>query len=160
MILITLTKVWAFGILLGGDDMRKYSSKFLTILLAIVSTVSLINVFVMYWFPINIPISSFSAVRLTVVAIIEKRYYLILFSISICVLLFLSTLSVRRQRIVFPSLSLLYLLYDFAVVMSLLVDGLDDGYWKTYIIQTLILITLIALLCAYFLNFFRRGTEG
>jgi len=140
--------------------MRKYSSKFLTILLAIVSTVSLINVFVMYWFPINIPISSFSAVRLTVVAIIEKRYYLILFSISICVLLFLSTLSVRRQRIVFPSLSLLYLLYDFAVVMSLLVDGLDDGYWKTYIIQTLILITLIALLCAYFLNFFRRGTEG
>jgi len=160
VILITLTKVWAFGILLGGDDMRKYSSKFLTILLAIVSTVSLINVFVMYWFPINIPISSFSAVRLTVVAIIEKRYYLILFSISICVLLFLSTLSVRRQRIVFPSLSLLYLLYDFAVVMSLLVDGLDDGYWKTYIIQTLILITLIALLCAYFLNFFRRGTEG
>ena len=108
--------------------MRKYSTKYLTILLTIVSTVSLINVFVMYWFPINIPLSSFSAVRLTFVAFIEKRYYLILVSTLICVLLFLSTLSVRRQHIVLPSLSLLYLIYDFIIVMSLFVDGIDDGY--------------------------------
>ena len=133
------TKVWVFGILRGGENMRKYSTKCLTILLTIVSTVSLINVFVMYWFPINIPLSSFSAVRLTFVAFIEKRYYLILASALICVLLFLSTLSVRRQHIVLPSLSLLYLIYDFIKVMSLFIDGLDDGYWKTYIIRTIIL---------------------
>ena len=137
--------------------MLKYSTKYLSVLLAIVSTVSLINVFVMYWFPINIPISSFSAVRLAVVAFMEERYYLILFSILICVLLFLSTLSVRRQHIVLPSLSLLYLIYDFIVVMSLLVDGLDDGYWKAYIIQTLILVALIILLCVYFLDFFHSN---
>ena len=99
--------------------MRKYSTKCLTILLTIVSTVSLINVFVMYWFPINIPLSSFSAVRLTFVAFIEKRYYLILVSALICVLLFLSTLSVRRQHIILPGLSLLYLTYDFIIVLSL-----------------------------------------
>lgn len=135
--------------------MLKYGTKCLTILLAIVSTVSLINVFAMYWFPINIPLSSFSAVRLTAVAFIEKRYYLILFSVLICVLLFLSTLSVRRQHIILPSLSLLYLMYDFIIVMSLLVDGLDDSYWKTYIINTLILIALIVLLCVYCLNCLR-----
>ena len=61
--------------------MLKYSTKCLTVLLTIVSTVSLINVFVMYWLPIRIPISSFSAVRLAVVAFMEERYYLILFSI-------------------------------------------------------------------------------
>ena len=136
--------------------MRKYSTKCLTILLAIVSTVSLINVFVMYWFPINIPLSSFSAVRLTFVAFIEKRYYLILFSILICVLLFLSTLSVRRQHIALPSLSLLYLILDFIKVLSLFVDGLDDGYWKTYIIRTIISIPLIVLLCVYCLNYLQN----
>ena len=151
-----LTKVWAFGILFGGDNMLKYSTKCLTVLLTIVSTVSLINVFVMYWLPIRIPISSFSAVRLTAVAFIEKRYYLILFSILICVLLLLSALSVRRQYVVLPSLSLLYMIYDFIVVMSLLVDGLDDGYWRTYIISIIISIALIVLLCIYCWNGLRN----
>ncbi len=144
-----LTKVWAFGILLGGDNMRKYSTKYLTILLASVSVISLINVFVMYWFPINIPISSFSAVRFTVIAFTEKRYYLILFSILICVLLFLSTISVRRQRIILPGLSLIYLIYDFAIVLPLFIDGLDDGYWRSYIIRIIVSIVLVVLLCIY-----------
>ena len=151
-----LTKVWDFGILLGGDSMLKYSTKWLTILLASVSTVSLINVFVMYWFPINIPISSLSAVRLAVIAFIEKRYYLIPVSVLICGLLFLSALSVRRQQIILPSVSLLYLIYDFIIVMSLLINGLDDGYWKTYIIRTIISISMIALLCIYSLNYLRN----
>lgn len=136
--------------------MLKHSTKCLTVLFTIVSTVSLINVFVMYWVPINIPISSFSAVRLAVVAFMEERYYLILFSILICVLLFLSTLSVRRQHIVLPSLSLLYLIYDFIKVMLLFIDGLDDGYWKTYIIRTIISIPLIVLLCVYCLNYLQN----
>lgn len=120
-----LTKVSGFGILLGGDNMLKYSTKCLTILLTIVSAVSLINVFVLYWFPINIPLSSFSAVRLTVVAFIEKRYYLILVSVLVCVLLFLSTLSVRRQHIILPGLSLLYLIYDFIIVFHFLKGNIE-----------------------------------
>lgn len=140
--------------------MLKYSTKCLTILLAIVSAVSLVNVLVMYWFPINIPISSFSAVRLTVVAFIEKRYYLTLVSALICVLLFLSTISVRRQHILLPVLSLMYLIYDFVIVFSLLVDGLGDGYWRTYIIQTIVSIALIVLLCIYCWNSFRNYLQG
>ena len=153
---VIIGKDKAFGILFGGDNMRKYSTKCLTILLAIVSVISLINVFVMYWFPINIPISSFSAVRLTAVAFIEKRYYLILVSILICVLLFLSTISVRRQRIILPGLSLLYLIYDFAIVLPLFVDGLDDGYWRTYIVRIIVSIALIVLLCIYCWNSLRN----
>ena len=155
-------KVWAFGILFGGDNVLKYSTKCLTILLTIVSAVSLINVFVMYWFPINIPFSSFSAVRLTFVALIEKRYYLILVSALICVLLFLSTLSVRRQHVFLPVLSLMYLIYDLVRVFVLLVNGLGDGYWKTYIIQTIVSIALIVLLCVYCFGRQgnKRGTRG
>ena len=140
--------------------MQKYSSKCLTILLTVVSTVSLINVLVMYWFPIVIPLSTFSAVRLTVLAFIEKRYSLLIVSVLICALLFLSTISVRKQHILLPLLSLVYLIYDCVRVFVLLVNGLSDGYWKTYIIQTLILIALIVLLCVYFLNFLRYNLHN
>ncbi len=136
--------------------MLKYSKKCLTILLTIVSVSSLINVFVMYWFPINIPFSSFSAVRLTFIAFIEKRYYLIMVSILICVLLFLSAFFVRRQHIILPSLSLLYLIYDFAIVFSLFVDGLEDGYWRTYVVWLIVAIVLIVLLCIYCWNGLRN----
>ncbi len=132
--------------------MLKYSKKYLTILLTIVSVVTFVNVLVMYWIPITMPLSSFFAVRTTFVAFVEKRYYLILISIAICVLLFLSTISVRKQHGLFPVLSLLYLIYDFITVMTLTIGGLCDGYWKTYIVQVLVSITLIVLLCIYCWN--------
>ena len=148
---------WVFGILLEGDNMLRYSQKCLTVLLTIVPIVTFVNVLVMYWIPINIPLSSFSAVRTMFVAFIEERYYLILVSVSICVLLFLSTISIRRQHSFLPVLSLMYLIYDFIIVLSLLIDGLGDSYWRTYIIQAIISITLIVLLCIYCWACLRKG---
>lgn len=135
--------------------MLKYCTKYLTLLLVIVSIASLLNLLIMYWLPILIPISSFSVVRITVFAFIEKRYYLILISMLICVVLFLSARSVQRQHIVLPSLSLLYLIYDFIIVLSLFIDGFYDGYWKTYIIQIITLILLLVLLLVYCLSYFQ-----
>lgn len=129
--------------------MLKLSKKILFVLLLAVSVVTFINVLVMYWFPIIIPLSSFSAVRLTVLLLIEKQYYLIPVSLLICVLLLLTAISIRRQHILLPGLSLPYLIYDFVIVLSLFVNGLDDGYWKTYIIQMTVSIALIVLLCIY-----------
>lgn len=129
--------------------MLKYSTKCLTVLLTIVSVVTFVNVLVMYWLPINMHLNSFSAVRLTFLALIEKRYYLILVSVLICVLLFLSTISIRRQHILLPILSLVYLTYDFIIVLFLLIDGLHDGYWRMYIIRTIVSVALIMLLCIY-----------
>lgn len=129
--------------------MLKYSRKFLMILLNVVAVVSFVNVLIMYWFPIKMDLSSFSAVRIMFLALIEKRYYLILFSLLICALLLLTAVSVRKQHILLPILSVAYLMYDFIVVMLLLLNGLSDGYWKTYIIQALVVLALIVLLCMY-----------
>ena len=129
--------------------MLKHNKKCLIALLTIVSIVTFVNVFIMYWFPINIPLSSFSTVRCTFIAFIEKRYYLILVSVLICVVLFLSTRSIRRKHIILPSLSLLYLIYDFIIVLLLFIDGLDGGYWRTYITRTIVLFVLIVLPCVY-----------
>ena len=150
------TKVRVFGILLGDENnMLKYIQKYLTVLLTIISVITFVNILVMYWIPINLPLSSFSAVRTMFVAFIEKRYYLTIVSTLICILLFLSTISVRRQHIFWPVLSLMYLIYDFTIIFALLVEGVVDGYWRTYIIQAIFSITLIILLCIYCWNVLR-----
>lgn len=144
----------------GSKPMLKYSAKRLQVLLTILSVVTFVNILVIYWIPINIPLSSFSAVRTMFVAFAEKRYHLILASVLICVLLFLSTISVHRQRSLLPVLSLLYLIYDFVIVVSLLIDGIGDGCWRTYIIQTIFSITLIVLLCIYCWNCLRNNLHS
>jgi len=135
--------------------MIQFYKKALSSMLFAVSFITLINVIVIYWIPINVPLSSFSAVRIAVVALIEKRYYLILVSGLICAWLFLTTIAIRRQHILLPGLLFLYLMYDFVILLSLFVDGLDDGYWKTYIIQIIVSIALIVLLCIYCWNYLR-----
>ena len=129
--------------------MLRLSKKILFALLMTVSVVTFINVLVMYWFPIIIPISSFTAVRLVFLTFIVKKYWLLIFSFLICLLLFLTAVSVYRRHILLPTLSLIYLIYDFVIVLSLFINGLGDGHWKTYIIQMTVSIALIALLGIY-----------
>lgn len=135
--------------------MLKLSQKFLSVVLTVVSIATFINVLLIYWLPINIPISSFFAVRTMFVAFIEKRYFLIVVSLLVCVLLFLTTISIRRQHILFPTLSLIYIIYDFIIILPLLIGGLDNGYWITYIIQTIVSIVLIVSLCIYCWNYLK-----
>ena len=132
--------------------MIRRCQKLLIILLAIVAAVTFANVIIMYWFPNIIPLSSFSAVRLTVLALIEKQYYLILVSLLIGALLLFTAISIYKQRIILPILSLLYLVYDFIVVMTLFIKGLSDNYWAKYIIPAIVSLSLIVLLCIYCLN--------
>ena len=64
----------AFGIFFGGDDgMMKYSQKCLIFVLTTVSIVTFVNVFIMYWLPVNTPLSSFSAVRIMFISLIKKK---------------------------------------------------------------------------------------
>lgn len=129
--------------------MRNINIRLLISSLGLVSIITLFNVIIIYWFPVTIPFSSLVAIRLMFLAFIEKAYWLILISLLICVLLFLTAVSVHRRHILLPILSLMYLVYDFIIVLSMLIDGLQDGYWRMYIIQTVVAITLIVLLCVY-----------
>lgn len=140
--------------------MSKCCKKYLTVVLKVISIVTFINILVMYWLPVNFLLSSFSAVRIAVVALMENRYYLIPLGVFICALLFLAAISIRRQHIVLPILSLIYSVYDFIVVLILLISGLGDGYWRMYIVQTVSDFTLIVLLCIYCWSFRNRAGDG
>ena len=136
--------------------MRSVNDRLLIGFLGSVSITTLFNSIIIYWIPIIIPLSSFTAIRLVFFAFIEKYYSLLIFVFCICILLFLTAVSVYKRHFLLPILSLIYLIYDFVIVFSLLIDGLGDSYWKPYIIQTLILIALIVLLCIYCWNGLRK----
>ena len=144
------------GILLGGDGMLKNWKKHLILLLKIISIASFSNILLIYWLPISLPFSSFSVVRLAVTAMIEKRYYLVLGSILVCILLFFATLSIRKQKLLLPALSLIYMAYDFCIVLSLLVEGFSDSYWRMYILRTIFSTVVMALLFYYCWNCTQR----
>ena len=136
--------------------MRNINVRLLIGALSLVSIITFLNSIILYWVPIIIPFSSFAAVRLVVLAFIEKHYWLILLSLLVCVLLFLTTVSVYRRHILLPILSLTYLIYEFIVVLFQLIDGLGDGYWKMYIVQTVVTTTIIVLLCTYCWSYFQK----
>ena len=140
--------------------MKNINIRLLIGFLGLVSIITLFNSIIIYWIPIIIPISSLTAVRLVFLAFIEKNYWLLLISFLICLLLLITAVSVYRQHILLPTLSLIYLIYDLVRVFALLVNSLGDGYWKTYIIQTLILVSLIVLLCVYCLNYLRYNIHN
>lgn len=130
--------------------MLKRKQMYLVVALLTVSIVTFANLLVMYWLPFVFPLSSFSAMRIAFAAFAEKRYYLLAICALICILLFLTAISVRRRRHILPMMSLLYLVCDLVEVISLLIVGLGDGYWKMYITQTLTDILLIILLSGYY----------
>ena len=155
-------KEWAFGILWEGEDMRNNKQRCLIILLTIVSTVSFVNVLVMYWLPCFLPLSVISILRTAIIALVERRYDLIVISFLACVLLFLSTISVRRQHVVLPILSVLYLTYDFVFVLWLLIDTITNNdftayYITSYSIKAFVSFILIVLLGSYCQGCLKEG---
>ena len=129
--------------------MLRCYKKLLAILLTTVAIATSINILLMYWIPTNIPLSSFSAVRMSFIAFIEKRYYLIIVGLLVGLLLLLTTFAIRKQQVFLPVLSLIYLIYDFIKVLALLINGFYDGYWIMYIVQTIVTAVLIVLLFTY-----------
>lgn len=131
--------------------MLQHAKQLLSVLLKTVSIITLLNALVLYWIPMYVPLSSFFAIKLSFIAFVENRYYLIPISILICILLFSAALSIDRQRILCTTLSLIYLVCDFIMLYPLLIEGLcaRDSFAWIYLIQTILDVTLAILICIY-----------
>ena len=147
------TKEKHSGTFVGGNsklsENKKYLSMITVIMLYVLSTATFINLLTMYWFPKLFLFSSFSAVQIAFIALIEKRYYLLVLSVLICALLVITTVSIRRHHIFFPIASLVYLVLDHVNVCVLLIDGLRNDYWEQYIFQWLFSLVLIVGICVF-----------
>lgn len=141
----------------------KQTNKLLLLLLKTVAIVTFLNILVLYWIPIYIPISSFLAIRLEFVAFVERKYYLILISVLGCGLQFLGAVSISKRKFFLTILSYIYILLDFLILLSTLIDSYvrDDGQVWKYLVPMTVIVTLVYLMSRYIWKFaLRRIKEG
>ncbi len=128
------------------------NQKYFLLLLKTVSVVSFINVVVVWWLPYVLPLSSFTIVQNARLAFISGRNGAVAVSLLLCVLLYWTAVSIRKQHILWPLLSLLYLLFDCIHLLRLLTDGRNNGYWFGYSIAMVLSLALLVPLGKYCWN--------
>ena len=125
--------------------MMKFVTKFLNISLIIIPVVSIINLITYGWTLISIYMGAYVAWWLAFGGLLTN-HYLILISILIYTLLFLTAFSVRKRHVVLPILSCLYFAFDFVMVAR---SMLELPYLEEDVPSIIISITMVVFLCIY-----------
>lgn len=138
-----------FGILLkkqGGEFVK--ICKFTSIMMLGLSIITYINIAFIYFLPYFIPISSFTSIRLTSLAFIDKRYYLIAISILLNSINFISAFEIQKKHVFFPILSIVYNIFDLGYVLYLFMYDIVKNQFIiwSYIPSIIIYSTVILLL--------------
>ena len=133
--------------------MLETSKKFLFYSLMMISTISFINIIVLYWFPIQFPLSSYLATSLMITSYFLENYYLIPISFLICVFIFFTALSFLKQRIFLPAMLLVFLSLDLLFLACSFFDSWlnDDKFMVVQAIQIITNILVIIFMCIYFI---------
>lgn len=132
--------------------MFEFSKKFLFYSLIIISTISFINISFLYWFKIQIPLSSYSIVSLMFASLSLKIYNLIPFVFLICIFMFFAAFSFLKERIISPIILFIFSLCD----LSFLSISFFDSWFndKNFILlqgtQIVIGITILIFMLIYF----------
>ena len=128
----------------------RYISKILKVGLIVVSSITLINLIVINWFPIILPFSLFGVFGLLVVGVAYANPSAVLLSLLMPILLFITSFTIGRRKIL-PTISLVYFIFELVYMVSLLVARLGDGgsYWMIYIPLSIIPATFTLLLTIY-----------
>lgn len=126
--------------------------KYFLPLLKIVSIVTFTNVIVIWWFPYVLPLSSFTIVQNAGTAFAAGRSGAAIVSLLLCALLYWTTVSIRKEKILLPLLSFLYLLFDCVILLRLLTDGQNDVHWVSCILEMALSLALLIPLGRYCWN--------
>lgn len=134
--------------------MLKISKKFLFYALLIISSITLLNLIVLYWFPIQVPLCSYLATNLMVTAYIIKAYYLIPICFSICILMLCTAFAFLKEQLFLPVTLFVYLWCDLFFLSYSFFDAWfnDSHFIAVQAIQILINISVITFMCIYFVT--------
>lgn len=139
--------------------MLKISKKFLFYSMIIISSTSLVNMITLYWFPMQIPLSSYSVTCFMFSAYFFKAYFLIPICFVICALMFFAAFSFLKEQIIIPIALLIYLLCDlFHLAYSFFDTWFNDAHFiSVQAIQMVISITVMTFLYIYFVTRNKAG---
>ena len=142
--------------------MQRFPKWFLFISLPAISTVSFVNMILMYFFPVGLfPFGSYFITSLSLTAYFLKAYFLLLPAVLICVLMFVTAFSVRKNRIVLPIALSVYLLIDLVFLACSFFGAWfsDANFLAGQAIQLVISIAVVFFLLIY-LAARRAGNRG
>lgn len=123
--------------------------------------ITLLNIAIMYWLPMQVPLSSFSTIKLMFLAYGKGYYILIPVCILICCLLFAGGWAVQKRKILFPVLVSFYLLYDLIELILLSTSDYlaNNGYLKSDLASMMITLLLEVLLCIYCTLYWKNNLD-
>jgi len=133
--------------------MLEISKKFLLYSLMTISSISLINMAVLYWFPIQTPFSSYSATSLMATIYFLKLYYLVPISLAICVLMFFTAMSFSKEQMLLPVILSVYLVCDLFILAYSFFDAWynDEHFITMQFVQLVISVIIIIFNGIYFI---------
>ena len=120
--------------------MKKIRTRLLIGLIFFISTITLLNIIVIYWIPIIIPFSSFTVIKLVALGLIEKAYWLIIIAFFICILMYIVIRAISKKQTFHLLIFSIYLLCDIVVLCPLLWESIltKHGFGWMYLIGLLL----------------------
>lgn len=122
--------------------------------LIIVSSITFIISASFYWLHIsNCPLSSYTVVSFMWVSLVLKMYYFIPICFAVCILMFFSALSIKKEKILLPIILFPYLCCDMFFLSYNFFDAwFNNGYFiPKQMIQLVISVAIIVLMIIYFI---------
>ena len=143
--------------------MLKLSKRFLFFSLIVFSMITIIHMIVLYWFPLQLPFSSYLATSLTMAAYFLKVNYLVPIVFMLCVLILFSAFSILKEKIALAIICSIYFFIDFLFLSYSFLDAwiCNSHFLAMQAIQILIYIPVIVFLCIYYSALYKaRSNKG
>lgn len=122
---------------------------------------SAVNLLILYFFPMSIPLANFSIIKLTFIAIMERKYSYILISVLLILVILSGAVSIKRNSVLFPCLNLVLFLGDLIGAGILFITDLLNGYMNTLVLPSGIVdIIVIVLSVLYFVGRIRLTKQN
>ena len=125
--------------------------KILRWIMLLSASISACNLFVFYFFPLIFPMANFSIIKITFIAIAEKKYSYILISCMLILLVYVGAISIKQNYIVLSILSFIVFLADLIHVGILFFRDLFNNYVNTIGIFSGIIDIIVIMLFSFYL---------
>ena len=128
-----------------------YLKKALQWLMLLSGGISACNLLTLYFLHFITPGANISILKLTFIALAEKKYSYILFCCVLVSLILLGSVSIKQNSVWLPRLNFLVFLGDLIYVGYLLIMDLSNGYFNIFAICSGVVdIIVVVLLILYF----------
>lgn len=121
--------------------------------LLVSGAISTVNLLILYFFPMLIPLANFSIIKLTFIAIVERKYSYVVIGILLILLILSGSASIKRNGVLLPCLDLVLFLWDLISVGTLFITDLLNEEINTLVLSSGVIdIVVIVLSVLYFVG--------